>query len=180
MTFNYWHYIFFTISFIIFILGIRSALKQENPKLIIPMLITVTLIPLFLVVISTLLVDKYTKEVKISKLKSKRLLSLEKVVYTGIVKNTGAFEVGEATLEIKLVNQGHATGRVSGGNIFKPSSFFDLFSEGANVLYKPQTLTKEFVVAKNLKPGTAQSFRVYFNFPPYFRNVSVFTKVSAH
>ena len=43
---------------------------------------------------------------------------------------------------------------------------------------KPQSITKEFIVAKNLKPGTAEPFRVYFDFPPYFRSVSQFTEVS--
>jgi hypothetical protein len=54
------------------------------------------------------------------------------------------------------------------------------FFTGANVLYKPQTIKKRFVVATNLKPGEAQNFRVYFDFPPYFRNVSQFFSVEAH
>ncbi|MCK4973983.1 MAG: DUF2393 family protein, partial [Sulfurimonas sp.] len=36
------------------------------------------------------------------------------------------------------------------------------------------------VVARNLKPGEAKSFRVYFDYPPYFRSVSQYSKLYAH
>jgi len=175
---NYWHYIAFGIIFIFFVLGIISAFKQEKRKLVLPMILSVTLVTSLLAVFSTVVVDKYTKKVELSGLDSKRLLSIEKVAYFGSVKNVGNHKIGEVTLEIKLVNKGHATGNVKGGSFFKSSGFFDFFSGGADMLYKPQTVTKEFVVAKNLKPGTAKSFRVYFDFPPYFRSVSHFATVS--
>jgi len=144
------------------------------------MLFSVALINAFLAVFSVVVVDKYTKEVKLYKLKNKRLLSIEKIIYTGIVKNEGKFPVGKVVLEIKLVNKGHATGNVKGGNFYKASGFFDFFSGGFNTMkYKPQTIVKEFVVAKNLKPGHAKAFRVYFDYPPYFRSVAQFTKLKA-
>jgi len=174
--FNYWHYIFLSIVFLIFIGGLFSAFKQEKKKLIFPMIVSVTLISVFLAFFSIMVIDKYTKKVELYKLKSKRLLSTEQVVYTGTVKNIGNHKIGEVTLEIKLVNKGHATGNVKGGNFYKTSGFFAFFG-GLDVMYKPQTIIKEFVVAKNLKPGTAESFRVYFDFPPYFRSVSQFTEV---
>ena len=95
------------------------------------------------------------------------------------MKNTGNHTIGEVTFEIKLVNKGRATGNVKGGNFYKPSGFLDFFGGGMNILSsKPQTITKEFVVAQNLKPGHAKQFRVYFKYPGYFSNVSHFTKVS--
>jgi len=71
---------------------------------------------------------------------------------------------------------------INGGNIFKTSNFFDLFSSGENILYnnKPQTIEREFVIARNLQPKVSTSFHVRFDFPPYFSNVSVITKVTAH
>jgi hypothetical protein len=42
--FNYWHYIFLALIFLIFLGGVIAAFKQEQKKLIIPMLISVTLI----------------------------------------------------------------------------------------------------------------------------------------
>jgi hypothetical protein len=143
------------------------------------MFFTTTLVSMLLATFAILIVDKYTKKVELYKLKNKRILGIEKIIYTGIVKNEGNFPIGEVTFEIKLVNNGHATGIVKGANFFKSSGFFDLFA-GFNKTTKPQTITKRFVVAKNLKAGTAKAFRVYFPFPGYFRNVADFAKVEGH
>ena len=178
--FNYWHYFVLAIIFLIFVGGIIAAFRQEEKKVILPMLFSTTLISVFLAIFSVFIVDKYTKEVKLYKLENKRLLSTEKIIYTGVVKNEGNYMIGEVVVEIKLVNKGHATGNVKGGNFFKASGFMDFFSGGSGKLYKPQSITKEFVVAKNLKAGAAKSFRVYFDYPPYFRSVADFSKVTGH
>lgn len=177
--FNYWHYIVLSIIFLIFVAGVVTSFKQPKKKLIIPMLISISLISTLLAVFSVVVIDKYTKKVGLYKFKNHRLLSIEKIIYTGIVKNEGNHEIGEVKLEIKLVNKGHATGNVKAGAFYKVSGFWDFFG-GADILYKPQTIKKEFIVAKNLEPGKAQSFRVYFDYPPYFRNVSQFESVSGH
>jgi len=177
--FNYWHYFALSIIFLLFVAGVVGAFKQEKRKLVMPMLISTILVTSLLSAFSILIVDKYTKVVKLYKVKNKRLLSTEQIIYTGIVKNEGKYTIGEVTFEIKLVNKGHATGNVKGGNFFKPSGVLDFFS-GANMSYKAQSITKEFVVATNLKPGAAKSFRVYFDYPGYFRSVSDFKKVSGH
>lgn len=173
---NYWHYIALGFIALIFIGGVVASFKQEKAKMIIPMLVSVTLVSVLLAFFSIMVVDKYTKVVGLYKLKNKRLLSTEQIIYTGIVKNEGNHMIGEVIFEIKLVNKGHATGNVKGGNFYKTSGFWDFFG-GANKLYKPQSITKEFVVAKNLKPGAAQPFRVYFRYPAYFRSVADFSKV---
>jgi hypothetical protein len=178
--FNYWHYIVFGVIFLLLIGGVFSALKQKNTKLRYSMLFSVVLINLFFAIFSIVVVDKYTKHVSLHKLKNKRILSIEKIVYTGLVKNDGKFPIGKVVLEIKLVNRGHATGNVKGGNFYKASGFFDFFSGGFNkTKYKPQTVIKEFVVAKNLQPGQVKSFRVYFDYPAYFTSVAQFTKLKA-
>ena len=175
--FNYVHYLAFGVIGLLFLLGMISAFTQKDKKMVLGMVISTTVVTIFLAIFSVVVVDKYTKEVKLYKLKNKRLLNIEKIIYTGIVKNTGNFEVGEVTFEIKLVNKGHATGNVKGGNFYKASGFLDFFSGGYNMKFKPQTITKEFVVAKNLKPGEAKAFRVYFDYPGYFRSVAQFSKV---
>lgn len=174
--FNYWHYIFLGITFFVFIGGAVASLKQDKKKLILPMLISITLVSALLGFFSIMVVDKYTKKVGLYKLKNKRLLSTEQIIYTGVVKNEGNYEIGEVTFEIKLVNKGHATGNVKGGNFYKTSGFWDFFG-GLDKMNKPQSITNEFIVAKNLKPGEAQPFRVYFRYPPYFRSVADFAEV---
>lgn len=177
---NYWHFITFGVLFLMFVGGMISASKQKTDKIKIGMGISVTVVILFLAAFSVVVVDKYTKNVKLYKMKNKRLLSTEQIIYTGIVKNEGNHKIGKVTFEIKLVNKGHATGNVKGGNFYKSSGFMAFFAGGYNMNFKPQSVTKEFVVATNLKPGTAQSFRVYFRYPPYFRSTSQFAKVWGH
>lgn len=177
---NYIHYLVFFAIFIIFIIGIMSALKQESQKIVFGMIFSVVLGSVFLAGFSIMVVDKYTKVVKLHKLKNKRLLSAEKIVYTGIVRNEGEHTIGNVTFEIKLVNKGHATGNVKGGNFYKPSGFLDFFSGGYSRNFKPQSITKEFIVAKDLGPGEAKAFRVYFTYPPYFRSTAHFSKVWGH
>jgi hypothetical protein len=97
-------------------------------------------------------------------------------MYSGVVRNEGEHEIGEVVFEIKLVNGGSDTGSVKSGMFFKPSGFTGLFSSGV----KPQQITEEFVVAKNLKPKQSQDFIVYLDYPPYFRSVSHFSKLYVH
>jgi len=178
--FNYWHFIVLFVILLFGAAGIFSAFKQEKKKLIVPMIFSVSLVTILLTFFSIMVVDKYTKSAKLYKLKNKRMLQQEKIMYTGIVKNEGNHKIGEVTIEIKLVNKGMATGNVKGGSFYKASGFLDFFKGGANKLYKPQQITKEFIVAKNLKPGQAKAFRVYFDYPPYFRSVAQFTTLHAH
>ena len=177
---NIWHYVVLAVIFLIFLGGIYASLQQKEPKMRLGMIFSVTLISLFLGVLSIFVIDKYTKKVELFKVKNKRLLSIEKIIYTGFVKNTGNYPIGKVTFSVKLVNKGHATGNVKGGNFYKPSGFLSFFTEGLNMKTKPQTVEKEFIVAKNLKPGQAKAFRVYFNYPPYFSSTAQFLKVWGH
>ena len=177
---NYWHFITFGVIFLIFIAGAVASMKQEDAKIKVGMFISITIVTLFLAGFSVIVVDKYTKTVKLYKLKNKRLLSTEQIVYSGIVKNVGKHKIGKVTFEIKLVNRGHATGNVKGGNFYKASGFFDFFTSGFNKTHKPQSVTKEFIVATDLKPGASAPFRVYFRYPPYFRSTAQFSKVWGH
>lgn len=178
--FNYWHYITLGVILSIFIALVVVAFRQENRKLLVQVIISASLICIVMAGFGIVAVDKYTKKVKLYKLKNKRLLSTEKIIYSGIVKNEGNHKIGKVVFEIKLVNKGHATGNVKAGSFYKPSGWSDFFSGGSNRSNKPQQMTKEFVVANNLKPGEAKAFRVYFDYPPYFRSVSHFSKLYAH
>ena len=143
------------------------------------MLISVTLISVLLALFSVLVVDKYTKKVELFKVRNKRLLSTEQIIYTGFVKYVGNHTIGKVTFEVKLVNKGHAPGNVKGGNFYKPSGIMEFFGGGFGMRNdKPQSITKKFLVAKNLKSGSAKPFRVYFKYPGYFRRVADFTEVS--
>lgn len=182
MTLNIWHFVAFAFIVVFLIGGAVVALKQPDRKMQMSVLLSISLVSLLMFGFSIMAVDKYTKKVEVYKVENKRLLSIEKIIYTGIVKNEGNYEIGKVTFEVKLVNKGHVTGNVKAGSFFKASGFFDFFSTESDrsASYRPQTIVKEFVVAKNLKPGEARAFRVYFDYPPYFRSVASFTKVTGH
>lgn len=179
---NIWHILVILLMLFVAGAGIYLTFKQQNKKLIFPMTFSIILVSALVVAFLLLAVDKYTKKVSVYKLENKRLLSLEKIVYTGFVKNEGDYPVGEVTFEVKLVNQGYATGSIGSTSFFTPSGFKEFFSGGgANILYnKPQIIKKQFVVARNLKAGEAVPFRVVFDFPPYFRNVKQYTDIFGH
>ena len=179
--FNYVHYIVFAVIGLLFIGGIVSSFRQKKSSLVYSMLFTTVLISAFLTVFSIFVVDKYTKQAQLLKIKNKRILGIEKIIYTGIVKNTGSFPIGEVVLEIKLVNKGHVTGRIKGENFYRASGLFDFLNNGMGITQdKPQTVTKKFVVARDLQPGKTKHFRVYFPYPPYFKSVSDFISLKAH
>lgn len=177
---NYWHYIALGTVFLLFVVGAFASFKQKGASLKLGMLFSVTLISLFLAILSVVIVDKYTKKVGLYKLQNSRYLSIEQIVYRGIVKNRGNFEIGKVTFEIKLVNRGHVMGNLKGADFYKSSGFFDFFKDGFNIKSKPQSVTKEFIVARNLKAGASKRFVVRFRYPPYFRNPSQFPKVWGH
>lgn len=182
--FNFWHYLAFSIGLIVFAGGIYLALQQEKRGIIASMIFSVTLVTLVMSGLSIAVVDKYTKDVKLYKLENKRNLSTEQISFSGVVKNEGDYEIGEVTFEIKLVNQGLSAENFKAGSLYSPTgfmSFFGLTSDGGSKKdNKPQQVTHKFVVAKNLKPGYSEEFRVYFDYPPYFQSVLHFAKVYAH
>lgn len=174
--FNYWHYLVIFVLFLIFVGAGVLVFKQEDSKQKYQVIILFFVLYIVMAGISVVIVDKYTKTAKLYKMENKRNFNSEKIMYSGVVKNEGNHEIGEVVLEIKLVNGGGDTGDVKSGMFFKPSSFTGFFSSGV----RPQQVTQEFVVAKNLKPNQSQDFIVYLDYPPYFKSVSHFSKLYAH
>jgi hypothetical protein len=182
--FNIWHYFVIGIGLLIFFSGIYVALQQQKRGSALSVLSFITLLALLVTGLLLVIVDKYTKEVKLYKLENKRNLYTEQISFSGIVRNEGDFEVGEVTLEIKLINQGNSGNSLKASSFYSPEIFTNFFGtssdSGSKQENRPQQTIHEFVVAKNLKPGELQEFRVYFEYPPYFQNVSHFAKVYAH
>jgi len=176
-----WHYLVILIVLLLFILVVIIALQNANKKLRFSMIFSAFISLVLVGAFAMMALDKYTKKVKVTSLKNKRILSLEKIQYSGIVKNIGKYTVGRVELEIKLVNKGHVTGNVKGGNFYNPSGFGDFFATATQKKKsKPQTLLMTFVIAKNLKAGQAKSFKVTMPYPGYFRSTADFTRVFAH
>lgn len=179
-TLNYWHYIVFSFSLVIFSAGVFLAIREDEKESKIWIVISFFIVSVIVAGFGLYAVDKLTKIAKISRLTSKRLLSREQVMYSGVVRNEGNHEIGEVTLEIKLVNKSFASGSMSSGVLFEQGSIVDFFVVKKNQLLKPQQVLEEFVVAKDLKAGESEEFVVYMTYPPYFGGSTEYTKVYAH
>lgn len=177
---NIWHYIFLAIAFSIFVSGIVVAIKKENSKLKYQIIFSFFLLSTVFGVFSLFVVDQYTKEAKVHRVENKRNLYTEKIMYSGIVRNEGNYEIGEVTFEIKLVNGKRSGSNFKEGDFFKPNSFFNFFSGSSDSNNKPQQVSQEFVIAKNLKPKESREFIVYLDYPPYFSGVTDFFYIYAH
>ncbi|MDY0116591.1 MAG: DUF2393 family protein [Sulfurimonadaceae bacterium] len=180
---NLWHYFVIFVFVVILIGGVVFAFMQPNKKIKWPIVFSVSAATLLFGFVFLLIVDKYTKIVTLYKVENQRLLNIEKIVYTGIVRNDGKFSVGEVVFEIKLVNKGHGVRNLEPGTFFQVRNLFDFLGigdGGADILYKPQTIKKRFVVATNLQPNATERFRVMFDYPSYFANTAQFYSVEAH
>ena len=174
-----WHYVALLIGLIVFILTVVLAFQEKRPNIRNSIIFSSLLVNIMLAFIILMALDKYTKKVEVFNLDNYRLLQTEQIVFTGVVKNIGNYTIGKVELEIKLVNKGHATGNVKAGNFYKPSGFSDMFSSSSKD-YQPQTLIETPIIAENLKPGETRRFRVAFDYPPYFKGVTQFTRIFAH
>lgn len=177
--FTIWHYGALLIGFVIFVLTVILAFQQKQGSLRNSIILSSILVNTMLAFIILMALDKYTKKAKVYNLDNYRLLQTEQIVFTGVVKNVGNYTIGKVELEIKLVNKGHATGNVKGANFYKPSGFGDMFSNTSKD-YQPQTLIETPIIAENLEPGESRRFRVAFEYPPYFKGVTQFTRIFAH
>lgn len=179
---NIWHYFVILVFVAILAGGVVYAILQPNKKIKWPIIFSVTLATLLFGFIFLLVVDKYTKVVTLYKVENQRILNMEKIVYTGIVRNDGKYPIGEVVFEIKLVNKGHGSINMAPGSFFQVRNLFDFLGigGGADILYKPQSIKKRFVVATNLQPNSVEHFRVMFDYPSYFKNTAEFYSAEAH
>jgi len=179
--FTIWHYGVVIACAVLFIMATLVSFKEKRASvrnsMIFSSLLVLILVGSFLI----MALDKYTKVVQISGLKNRRVLSNETIVYSGIVRNVGGYTIGAVTFEVKLVNKGHVTGNVKGGNFYKPSGLFSFLDRvSGKKETRDQTIIKTFTIAKNIEAGKAKPFSVRLKYPPYFKHTSYFTRVFAH
>jgi len=182
MTYIHWlTVLFFIATFVLLIIIIK---KEKNKKLLISMVFSAILVVSFLGGFSIYVLDIYLKKAQIYKLTKKRILTNETMVIQGFVKNTGSFKIGTTTLWVKMAHKGLSLSKLKGSDIYNPNnSIFEYlkFSFGdKKKIEKKNTIIKEFVIAKDLKPGRSKFFTIRMKYPPHFKRPSFFTKVYAH
>lgn len=180
--FTIWHWVAIILFATLFVLLTLLSLREKNQNTMLSMIFSSFLVIVTAAVFSLMAIDKYTKVATLHSVKNTRILRNETIMFTGYVKNTGNYQIGKITLTVKLVNKGHVTGNVRGGNLYRPSGILDFFTSFGQESRsdRPQKVEHEFVVAKNILPGEAVSFRVKMPYPPYFKHVAEFTSITAH
>lgn len=174
-----WHYLALAVGVLVFILTVILAFQERRSSVRNAIIFSSVLVNTMVGFLILMALDKYTKKAEVFNLQNHRQLETEKIIFTGVVKNTGKYTIGTIVYEIKMVNRGHAGNRVSAGSFFKPSGFMD-FLGGYTATNQPQSLTQSPVIAEDLKPGESRPFRVEFDYPPYFTGVTQYNRLFAH
>lgn len=178
--FNIWHYLFLAIAFFIVVGGVVVANKNENIKQRPQIIASFFVLSVLFAGISFFIVDEYTKEVKVYRLENQRNLNTEKIMYSGMVKNEGAYEIGKVTIEIRIINKMQGIRSLKHEDFFKSNSFLDSLSNLGKSNIRVSEVTQEFIIAKNLKPNELREFRVYLDYPPHFEGFSDSYYLYAH
>jgi hypothetical protein len=166
------HILTLIILFVIYILLIVLTRKENRPKIFWSMIFANTLVMTMLMVFAMPVLDKYTKQARIENLTQKRILMTESITFSGQVRNTGSFSIGKCKLEVKLVNNPLTSGKLTGSQVFRPTSGFKY---GPDEGEKSSTVVKDFVIASDLKPGELRNFSISMPYPPHFQRTTPFT-----
>lgn len=165
---TYWHYLLLTALGIIFILGavlaFRSAYKWSILATVIAVLAGVG-ISLWA------LINQSIYHVEISQLNDQHVYQTEQIIITGIVRNTGDFPVANVVGIVKLINSRDTGDRKGHKQFAQPTAFAEIY-KGDDPRYKPQNIVFKREIADYLNPGSAKSFTIILDYPPYFKNAS--------
>lgn len=176
--FNIWHYLFFIMIFIFFVLSMVYAFWQK--KNIPSILLSSFLISTLATIATIYWVDSFTKKANIVNLKYKRIYNTEQIVFSGIVQNIGKYDIGEVELEIKLLNKEQFSKSAKGGTFFDSDNFFGSLLKGEIQIQKPQQISQKFIVSKKIKAGGIEYFTVYMPYPPYFGEAMQYFELTLH
>jgi hypothetical protein len=169
--FTIWHYaaiILITIALIALIIATLLQPKVSSKPSII---FTYILAALGFMFTAILVIDNYTKKITLSNVDDYRFLATEKIFFTGTVRNSGDYTIGEVTVEIKIVNKD--TIAKKGGARYASNAFEELIGD-SNV--KPSYLVVTEIVATNLKPGQRKDFQIIMPHPSYFKGYTSYVR----
>lgn len=172
-SFTIWHYLSFLIISALFVIAILYTLKQKEITQKGSFIALYSVIALLLLIFCTVSINKYTKQVVLTNVKHHRFLSMESIIYTGRVRNTGSYDVGQVEIEIELFDKGRKReGRAS----FESTAFKDHYN-GIDIRklfgfddpdMKPTTVIVRKRVAEELKAGKGKQFTISIRYPSYF------------
>jgi len=172
--FTFWHYGASIIISLLLIIAIIATLRERNITAKTSIIITYTIVAFGLLFLSILVIDTYTKKVTLSNLENHRFYAAEEIIFTGMVRNTGGYPIGEVNVEIKIVNKDTAAKR--GEPSYQSNAFAELIGD-KGLKEKTSFVVVTEVVATNLKPGQSKTFRIAMPHPTHFKGYSDYVRV---
>jgi len=179
--FTIFHWLLVVFMIVLLITGLYYAVRYLKGQILAVASIVLILGVGFITILSLVSLDKVTKKAQIVKLKNKRILRTEMIVFEGYVINTGKYTIGESVFNIRLINHGHSAGKLKSSDIYRPVSLWErFFPSKLGPKSRPNAIEKEFTVARMLKPGERRKFKFRFRFPSYFKDIAFRTKLYNH
>jgi len=173
--FTIWHTIATVVILLSFIVATILTLLQRNLPYKGSILFVYFLSAAGLLFIAILMIDNSTKKPTLVRVDHHRFLPKEQIIYTGMVRNSGEYTIGEVSVEIKLINQD--TGVKEKNPTYQSNAFAELMGD-KGLERKPSYTIHTEAVATNLKPGRSKKFWIAIPYPPYFKghteNIKVF------
>lgn len=172
--FTIWHYLNFLIIASALIVAIIYALKQKNMTQKSSFIATYCIIAFSVLMMTHIGINTYTRQVTLLSIENHRFLSTESIIFTGTIRNTGNYDVGEVELEIKIFDKGS---KKQGSASYESTAFKDFYNDSdirklfgfKNTEALPSSYTISKTLTKELKAGHTESFAVSIDYPPHFR-----------
>jgi hypothetical protein len=169
--FTFWHYSAVILITSALIALVVYTLMQPKLSTKFSIIVTYTLVAIGLLFGTLLVIDSYTKKITLSNVDNHRFLPTEEIIFTGSVRNSGNYTIGEISVEIKIVNK--ETAAQSGEPSYQSNAFAELLGDQG---IKPSYLTVAEVVAINLKPGQSKNFMIIIPYPSYFKGFTDYVR----
>lgn len=184
-SFTVWHYLDFIIIAMALTWAIKYTLQQNDIPKKGSFIATYSVIAFFVLILSVMAINMYTKKVILLNLSNKRFLSTESIFFMGSVRNTGNYDVGEVEIEIKIFDKGS---RKQGRTSFESTAFTDYYNDAdirklfgyKNEEVKPASYTIRKTIAKELKAGHTKPFTVSIDYPPHFQGYTNKERLIVH
>jgi hypothetical protein len=184
-SFTIWHYASFIIISAILTVAIIFTQKQKEITQKGSFIAVYSIAALILLLSAIMGINTFTKQVLLMNVKNHRFLSTESIIYTGTVRNTGNYDVGQVEIEIEIFDKGL---KAQKGASYQSSAFKDHYNDvdigkffGFNKAEeKPTSLTIRKTVAKELKARQSKQFAVSIRYPSHFSGYISKERVIVH
>ncbi len=168
------HWVVIAIFLFLFVVLALLALKEKSTKNMLSMVFASFVLSIFAMIISLIVLDKYTKKAKILNFNTQRDFAHESVMIRGIIQNIGDYEIGYCNLEIRISNSDF--GDRAPSSYFTPTKGLDFM----NSTGRKNIVEKEIEVSKSLKPSQKKNFFVTVRFPSHFKKPKYKLKLNCH